>query len=69
MGFKIRFHSTLANKESKKEFKFFFVGIANYVNLGKKRNLRKFNNDESKAKHSITLQDSFYLDDYYELLN
>jgi len=69
MGLKTRFHSTLASKESKKELFVIFVGIANYVNLGEKRNLKKFNNDENKAKHSITLQESFYLDDYYELIN
>jgi hypothetical protein len=59
MGFKIGFHSTLANKESKKEFFITFVGISNYVNLSEKGNLGKFNNDESKAKYSITLQESF----------
>ncbi len=69
MGFKIRFHSTLANKESKKENFVTIVGIENYVKLGEKGNLRKFSNDESKVKHSITLQKNFYLDDYYELLN
>jgi hypothetical protein len=34
MGFKIKFRSTLANKESKKKKIVTFVGIANYVNLG-----------------------------------
>jgi hypothetical protein len=54
MGFKTRLRSTLANKESKKEIFVTFVGITNYVHLGENGNLGKFNNDESKAKYSIT---------------
>jgi hypothetical protein len=69
MGFKIRFRSTLANKESKKKKIVTFVGIANYVNLGEKGNSGKFSNDKIKAKYSITLQEIFYLEDYHELLN
>jgi hypothetical protein len=37
--------------------------------LGKKGNLQKFNSDESKAKYSITLQKTFYLKIYHQLLN
>ncbi len=59
MGFKIGFHSTLANKESKKKLFVTFVGIANYVNFGEKGNLGKFSNDKIKAKYSITLQEIF----------
>jgi len=69
MGFKIGFHSTLANKESKKKLFVTFVGIANYVNLGENGNFGKFSNDKIKAKYSITLQEIFYLEDYHELLN
>jgi hypothetical protein len=68
-GFKTRFHSTLANKESKKKLFVIFVGTANYVNLREKKNLGKFSNDESKANYSITLQENLYLKDYHEFLN
>ncbi len=67
--FKTRFHYTLTNKKSNKQLIITIVGIANCINLGEKKNLGKFSNDENKEKYSITLQESFYLKDNHELLN
>jgi hypothetical protein len=69
LGFKTRFHSTLGNKAKNKELFVTFIGIANYVNLGDRGDLGKFSNDESKTNHFVTLQESFYLENYHELLN